>query len=73
MTARSSSSKLMAQPQFWIKMLCDAVFGAFTSLWRLPVDILVWNLDVASLAMDTAGFAVSSVFEGDSFRLTFVS
>jgi hypothetical protein len=57
----------MAQPKFWIKMLCDAVLRSFPSLWRLPVDILVWDLDVASLAMDTAGFAVSSVFEDDGF------
>jgi hypothetical protein len=39
--------------------LCDAVFRAFTTLRGLPIDVLVWYLDIAGLAVNAAAKYVS--------------
>lgn len=51
--------------------LGHGILGAFTSLWCLPGDVLSWNLNVASLAMDAASEHVSDfVFYKNKDKLT---
>lgn len=53
--------------------LGHVVLGTFTTLWRLPVDVLSRHLDVAGLAVDAAVIRVSKGIKGRvKTLLTFV-
>ena len=36
--------------------LSHDILGSLTTLWRLPCNVLVWNLDTTCLAMNTASY-----------------
>lgn len=38
------------------RSLCHVVLGAFTSLWYLPVDVLLGSFDITCLAVNAAVF-----------------
>ena len=52
MCSHSSPEVFLA---FYLTGLGHAILGAFTSLRRLPIYVLVWHLDVTSFAVNTAG------------------
>jgi len=39
--------------------LSEYIFGTLAALRRLPVDILIWHLDIARLAVNTAVFLLA--------------